>query len=79
MHILQAERGLHQLRRSDTSVSVCEDRDDPSTYKLCSVHFLVLLYEFVNIPIIHPLGNHRVLVGFEIDVNTEQRKNIRVF
>jgi len=55
----------------------CEEgRNDSNTHELHSIGLSVLLNEFIDVPVIHPLGYHRIFVRFQ--VHTEKRENIRV-
>jgi len=66
MHILQATRNSSQLK--STSVRLLKSR--VTTYELDAVDVHVHPNEPVDVPIFHPLGNHRELVF--VDCNPKQ-------
>ena len=60
MHVRQAIRNVNQL--NITSAGLCgEDRG--ATNKLSAVYTRVLLDELVDVPVFHPLGDHRKSVS----------------
>ena len=56
MHVLQAARNVSQLNR--TSARLC-GWNRGVTHKLSAVHIFVLPDKFVDVPMFHPLGDHR--------------------
>ena len=64
MHIIQTVRHVYQLKKPIASIFV-RNTTATHTYKLHSVD-LVLLDEFVDVPVIHPLGYHCILLLFQI-------------
>ena len=56
MHVRQAVRNINQLNR--TSVR-CFSGDRGVTHKPSAVHMFVLLDKLVDVPVFHPLGDHR--------------------
>jgi hypothetical protein len=57
MHIRQPVRDVNQLKR--TSVRLCGGGDQGTTHKLSAVYMSIFLDELVDVPVIHPLRNHR--------------------
>ena len=55
MHVRQAARNVNQLERT----SVKPWYGWGSTYKLSTVHVFVLLDKLIDVPMFHPLGDHR--------------------
>ena len=55
VHILQSVCNIDQL--DDTLVSLL--RGQVTTYELGAVHMPILPNELVDVPVFHPLGNHR--------------------
>ena len=55
MHILQAIRNINQLNSESAGVLLGVKR---STYKHSTVYMWVILNEFIDVSILHPLGNH---------------------
>ena len=56
MHVCQATCNVGQLNRE--SVRLSESGDRGVAYKLNAVCMSVLLNELIDVPILHPLGDH---------------------
>jgi hypothetical protein len=56
MHVPQATCNVNQLNR--TSAKLCS-RDRGVTHKLSPVYMTVLLDKLVDVPMFHPLRDHR--------------------
>ena len=57
VHVHQTVRNVNQL--NGALVRLSEGGDRGTTHKLSAVYMSVLLDELVDVPVIHPLGNHR--------------------
>ena len=57
VHVLQAARDINQL--NGTSVRLFGGEDQRATYKLSAVHLIVPFNKLHDVPVFHPLGDHR--------------------
>ena len=73
MHILQSIRSVGQLNKSVASISAIYGT---VTHELSTIDPFMILYKFVDVAVIHPLGYHRKPVLFQ--VHTNERENVRV-
>jgi len=62
VHILQSICGVNQLNESVTLTSASYGA---IAHELSTVNSLIILYELIDVTVIHPLGYHRESVVFQ--------------